>query len=100
MNGSPSGITSPPPSSPVPIPIITQAFGYQAKATAYGTPGPAAFGASTGGITPGMIAIIIIGVLVFGMAACGACLGDGDGSSSSGGVRGVGGSSSGGFGGK
>ena len=90
----------------VPAQVVVQAFGYQPKATAYGVPDPAAFGPTfgspPGGISSGLvIAIVIIVVLVFGMAACGACVGDGDGGGGGGvGVRGVGGSSSGGFGGK
>ncbi|HSO40167.1 MAG TPA: DUF4178 domain-containing protein [Labilithrix sp.] len=89
----------------VPLAVVTQAFGYQPKATAYGVPDPAAFGgggsygAPSGGVSSGLvIAIILIVFLVLAMAACGACAGGG--SSSGGGVRGVGGSSSGGFGGK
>jgi hypothetical protein len=89
----------------IPTQVVTQAFGYQPKVSSYGEPAPAFAGftpTGTGTASPGLvIAIIIIVILVFGMAACGACFGDGDGSgSSSGGVRGVGGSSSGGFGGK
>lgn len=89
----------------IPIAAVTQAFGYQPKYSAYGAAAPAAYTPSGGGgASSGLvIAIIIIVVLVFGMAACGACLGDGSGSgssSTSGGVRGVGGSTSGGFGGK
>ncbi|MBX3188671.1 MAG: DUF4178 domain-containing protein [Labilithrix sp.] len=85
----------------VPVQMVTQAFGYMPKASAYGAPAfnvSPASGASSGLV----VAIIVIVVLVFGMAACGACFGDGSGSgsSTSGGVRGVGGSSSGGFGGK
>lgn len=84
----------------VPTPAITQAFGYQPKASAYGAAG--------GGISSGLVVIIVIVViLVFGMMACGACLGGGSSSSSSSsssgsgvGVRGVGGGSSSGFGGK
>lgn len=93
----------------IPVAAVTQAFGYQPKFSAYGaapthyTPNAGAGGASSGLV----IAIIIIVVIVFGMAACGACLGDGSSSSTSssssstsGGIRGVGGSTSGGFGGK
>jgi hypothetical protein len=90
----------------VPVQVIVQAFGYQPKVSSYGE-APPAFSGFGGGrsASPGLvIAIVVIVILVFGMAACGACFdggGSGSGSSSSsGGVRGVGGSSSGGFGGK
>ncbi len=86
----------------IPTAVVTQAFGYQPKFSTYGAaqPGYTPPMGGGGGASSGLvIAIIIIVVLVFGMAACGACLGDGDGSGSSSGVRGVG-SSSGGFGGK
>jgi LSD1 subclass zinc finger protein len=87
--------------------VVTQAFGYMPKVSSYGEPAPAFGGfapTGTGSASPALvIAIVVIVILVFGMAACGACVSDGDGSSgssTSGGVRGVGGSSSGGFGGK
>jgi hypothetical protein len=86
--------------------VVTQAFGYVPKASAYGAaPAFAGFSGAGGGssASPGLvIAIVVIVVIVFGMAACGTCLGGGSSSSSSssGGLRGVGGSSSGGFGGK
>ena len=90
----------------VPTPVVAQAFGYQPKATAYGVPEAAAFGgggnfiAPSGGMSSGLvIAIVLIVILVLAMASCGACAGGG-GSGSSSGFRGVGGSSSGGFGGK
>jgi hypothetical protein len=87
----------------VPVQVITDAFGYVPKATAYGVPAPSTFGAPISGVSSGLvIVIVIIVLLVFGMAACGACVGGGSTSSSSstGGLRGIGGSSSGGFGGK
>ncbi len=91
----------------IPAAVVTQAFGYVPKASAYGAEAPAFNSYAGGGSSmPSalVIAIIIIVLLVFGMAACGACFSDGSSSSSSssstGGVRGVGGSSSGGFGGK
>lgn len=88
----------------IPMAVVQQAFGYQPKYSAYGAAAPNAYVPNPGGgASSGLvIAIIIIVVLVFGMAACGACFGEGggSGSSTSGGVRGVGGSSSGGFGGK
>ena len=84
----------------VPVQVITQAFGYQPKHTAYGVPDAGVYGAPAGGMSSGLVvAIIVIVVLVMAMAACGACAGGGS-DSSSGGIRGVGGSSSGGFGGK
>ena len=94
----------------IPVQVVTQAFGYQPKVSSYGAAAPAFAGfAPTGSssASPGLvIAIVVIVILVFGMAACGACFSDGSSSSSSSsggvgvGVRGVGGSSSGGFGGK
>ncbi len=89
----------------VPTPIITQAFGYQPKPSGYGA-AEASFAGTGGGSTKAspalIIAVVLVVLLVFAMASCGSCLeGGGSGiSSSSGGVRGVGGSSSGGFGGK
>ena len=81
----------------IPTQVLVQAFGYQPKATAYGTQ-PAYTPSSGSGSNPLAILIVIIVIfLVFAAAACGAC-GDDDGSgSSSGGIRS---GSSGGFGGK
>jgi hypothetical protein len=83
----------------LPVAVVAQAFGYVPKGGAYG----AAVATGSSASPALVVAILVVVVLVLGMAACGACLGAGDGddgSSTSGGVRGVGGSSSGGFGGK
>lgn len=86
----------------IPIAVVTQAFGYTPKTSAYGEAAPAsAAGGSSSASAGVVIAIIILVILVFGVEACGSCIGgDDSGTSSSGGVRGIGGSSSGGFGGK
>lgn len=90
----------------IPTAVVTQAFGYQPQASAYGAASMAMYGASTSGGGSGLVVaiVVLVIILVFGMAACGACAGGGSSSSSSssssGGIRGVGGSSSGGFGGK
>jgi hypothetical protein len=88
----------------VPTPVITQAFGYQPKASAYGAEQPSFSGGTGTKASPALIvAIIVIVLIVFAMASCGSCLEGGSDSgfsSSGGGVRGIGGSSSGGFGGK
>jgi hypothetical protein len=77
--------------------VISDAFGYQPKATDYGTPSPDA-PAATKTVSPALvIAIVLIVFLVIAMSACDSCE---EGGGFIGGVRGVGGSSSGGFGGK
>jgi hypothetical protein len=85
----------------VPTQVVTQAFGYQPKASAYGA--APSFGSGEDGpkkASPALIVVVILVVLlVFAMAECGSCL-EGGGGGGGGGVRGVGGSSSGGFGGK
>ena len=82
--------------------VITQAFGYQPKASAYGAePSPDSSEGPKKASPALIIVVILVVLLVFAMAECGSCLeGDGGTTSTSGGVRGVGGSSSGGFGGK
>lgn len=82
----------------IPTQVVTQAFGYVPKKSSYGA-APSAFeGASVGRI----VAIVVIVLLLLAMASCASCLdGADDGTTStSGGVRGLGGSTSGGFGGK
>jgi hypothetical protein len=77
----------------VPVATIAAAFGYEPKSSAYGVP------TTSAKISGLILVIVIIVILIFAMAACSACFGDSSGSSS-GGLRGIGGSSSGGFGGK
>lgn len=86
----------------IPTQVVTQAFGYQPKASAYGAAPAYVGGASTGGSSAlGVVIVVLVLFLIFAAAACGAC-GDSDGggsySTSSGGIRS--GSTSGGFGGK
>jgi hypothetical protein len=81
----------------IPVQVVTQAFGYQPKASAYGA---ATAAGAPGSARVGLIValIIIVVFLVFVSAACDACDGDGGGGGGSTGVRGIGTSS--GFGGK
>lgn len=86
----------------IPTQVVSQAFGYQPKASAYGAAAAYSGGASTGSPALGIVIVVLVLFLIFAAAACGAC---GDGSSSgggystsSGGIRS--GSTSGGFGGK
>ncbi len=86
----------------IPTQVVSQAFGYQPKASAYGA---AAYGGTTvvsgGSSALGVVIVVLVLFLIFAAAACGAC-GDGGGgggySTSTGGIRS--GSTSGGFGGK
>ncbi len=88
----------------IPTAVVTAAFGYQPKTSAYGAAQP---GAGASGNLIGIIIVIVI-VLIFASIACGACgddNGTASGSSTSGGVYTTSGgirsgSSSGGFGGK
>ncbi len=79
----------------VPTPVITQAFGYKPKVSAYGT-APAGLGRGCVGVIIAVVALLILGGI---SASCGSC-NDEDDSPSSSGVRGVGGVGVGGFGGK
>lgn len=88
----------------IPTQVVSQAFGYVPKASAYGTP---AYGGGYSGTPSGgggssalsILVVIVVLFLIFAAAACGACDdGSGGGGSTSGGIRT--GSSGGGFGGK
>ncbi|MDB4942115.1 MAG: hypothetical protein JWP97_1649 [Labilithrix sp.] len=82
----------------VPTAVITQVFGYQPKASAYGAPASSGTGGSKLGT---LLVLVVLGVMLIGaLESCDDCDGGGSASTSSGGIRGVGGSSSGGFGGK
>jgi hypothetical protein len=83
--------------------VVTQAFGYQPKASAYGAASPSDSDEGPKKASPALIiAVILVVLLVFATAECGSCTSSSGGgtTSTSGGFRGVGGSSSGGFGGK
>ncbi len=91
----------------IPTAVVTQAFGYQPKASQYGAAVVGGGGGANGLV--GLIVVIVV-VLVFAGVACGSCGDDGTSSSSSssstggiyttsGGIR-SGSSSGGGFGGK
>jgi uncharacterized membrane protein YgcG len=81
----------------VPVQVIAQAFGFVPKESAYGTQATNARSAPVGLI---IALVILVLFLVFAAAACETCTGGSSGGGSSSGVRGIGGSSSGGFGGK
>jgi hypothetical protein len=84
----------------IPTQVVTAAFGYQPKASAYGAASYGSSSAGSSGTPTGLIVAIVIIVmfLIFVSAACDTCTGGGSGGYSSPGVRGVGSSS--GFGGK
>lgn len=81
----------------IPTAVVTQAFGYQPKASAYGAAEP---GGSAKASPVVVVLVIIVILFIFAGMACGDCDGDGSGGvyTTSGGIRT--GSSSGGFGGK
>ena len=92
----------------IPVQVVSQAFGYVPKASAYGA--APAYGGYSGGTSGGgsnamaIVIVVVVLILIFAASACGAC-GEGGGSGSSGfststgGIR-SGSSGGGGFGGK